>query len=219
MGPGARGEELGPHRASALRSGAGAQRRLRPARGVHERGAVRGRAARHAPPLGRAVADPGDARRERGLRRRARARRDDRASRRRGRAGRRHGGRGDVAAREGRGGPCGLRHRRRRPPRRVLPAAPHASGLCERARVRPGSGSPLRSPRAAPLPGRAARTLAQARLAACRRVPDPQPAAPRPCRARPRGHARVRGEPSRSSGRGGDRARRYRSLHPGALLP
>ena len=78
--------------------------------------------------------------------------------------------------------------------------------------------SALRPPCASRLPGRAARALPQARLAARRCFPDPQPPSPRPGRAHPAGRACVRSEPSPPSRRGRHPCGGCRSLHPGALL-
>ena len=162
----------------------------------------------------RAIAATGaDARRERGLRGRAGARRHDRASRRRRAARRHHGGRRDVAAGEGRGGPRRVRHRRRCASRRLIPPPSHPCGLCVRPCHRVRANSALRPPGASRLPGGAARALPQARLAARRRLPDAQPASPRPCRAQLAGGARVRGEPAPASG--GDQ---HRVGAPGAGL-
>ena len=65
---------------------------------------------------------------------------------------------------------------------------------------------------------RAARLLPQARLAPDRRLPDPQPAAPRAPGADLPRRARGAGEPADPPGRRHDQARRHRPLHPGALL-
>ena len=111
-----------------------------------------------------------------------------------------------------------LRRRRHRPSGGQLPAPQGRPGLSRRPGHRHPAAGALRLPRPAQHPERAARLLPQARLAADRRVPDPQPAAPRPPGAdlprRPRGA----GEPADPPGRRHDQARRHRPLHPRALL-
>ena len=216
---GGRPPVLGPHAAPGLRPRAADERRLPPAQGLPD-----ARPTTTASCENMRLADgslwpmPDHARRLRGLRRQGRARPGHRAARPRGRDPRDPVGHRQVDARQGPRGEERLRRRRPRPPGGELPAPQGRPGLSRR----PGHGHP--AARALRLPGpprhaeRAARLLPQARLAARRRVPDPQPAAPRASGAdlprRPGGA----GEPADPPGRRHDQARRHRPLHPRALL-
>ena len=92
------------------------------------------------------------------------------------------------------------------------------AGLSRRPDHRHPAAGALRLPRPPQHPERAAHLFPQARLAADRRLPDPQPAAPGAPGAdlprRPRGA----GEPPHPPVGRHDQARRHRPFHPGALL-
>ena len=141
-----------------------------------------------------------------------------RAPRHGGRDPRDHVGHRQVDARQVEGGQARLRRGRHRASLGELPAPQGQPGLPRRPDHRHPAAGALRLPLAPQHAERAPHLLPQARLAPDRRLPDPQPAAPRPPGAdlprRPRGA----GEPPDPSLRRHDQARRHRPLHPGALL-
>ena len=112
----------------------------------------------------------------------------------------------------------GLRRRRQRAPGGQLPAQHRRPGLSGRPGHRHPAAGALRFPRPPRHAERAARLFPQAGLAQGRRLPDPQPAAPRaPGTDLPRREGGA-GQPADPPGRRHDQAGRRRPLHPRALL-
>ena len=209
---------LGPDRAPALRPRAAAERRLLAARRLPGPGRLRGASGRHAARERHPVADADHARRDPGLRREARDRRDHRPARPRGRAHRDHDRRRplepDKRARRWR---CSAARPRTSGVR--LPARPRRQRLPRRRLqgVEPPMHYDFKHLRDTPQELRD--RVRQAGLAQGRRVPDPQPDAPRaPGADLPRRQG-GRGQPADPPGGRHDQARRRRPLHPRALLP
>ena len=102
----------------------------------------------------------------------------------------------DRGARPQDGGRGGLRHARRDAPRGRPPPPAHQQHRARRPARGPRAALALRLPRAAPHPRRAAPRVRDPGLAQDRRLPDPQPDAPRPLRAHPAGGEGGRGQPA-----------------------
>ena len=218
----ARAQVLGPHRAPALRPRAAAERRLLAARGLHGPGRLRARAA---PTCGSPTAPSGPCRsRSTSPRPSPTASSSARPIALRDREG-------VLLATLTRRGDRWQPDKRAEAVRRVRHRRQGASGACATcidARRRRLSRRPARrassrrrtttSSICATRPQELRDRFEQAGLAPGRRLPDPQPDAPRAPGAdlarRPGG----RGQPADPSGRRHDQARRRRPLHPRPLL-
>ena len=168
-----------------------------------------------------AVADADHARRERGAGRSARPRGSAGAARPRGRDAGRAQRRRRLAARSRGRGPGRVRHRRHSAPRRARTcSSADPAGLRRRADC--AASQPPRHydfSRCAQTPAELRARVRAAGLAPRRRLPDPQPHAPRAHRADPARRAAGAGQPADPPRGRHDQAGRRRPLHARALLP